>query len=213
MARLANLARILIGASLVIGGPAEAEPRNKALGTWLMVSAQLDPGGKNLPAYGPAPGSLLVFTADMHVIEVMTDSTTPKFASDARGHGTAEENQAAMAASIGWFGTYTVDENGDLSGDRVEGSTSQTGSVTYARARTSGSSWTATACQRASKGPKGRRSSSLGGAYPEASVHENASVQYRRLHPPLRMRGQDRFLRPRNAATIGEQRKARGARA
>ena len=28
-----------------------------------------------------------------------------------------------MAGSIGWFGTYTVDESGNLSGDRVEGST------------------------------------------------------------------------------------------
>jgi hypothetical protein len=105
------------------GSSAQNDSPNKLLGTWRMVSAQLDPDGRNLPAYGPAPSSLLVFTADMHVIEVMTDSTIPKFASTARGHGTAEENQAAMAGSIGWFGSYTVDENGDLNGDRVEGST------------------------------------------------------------------------------------------
>jgi Lipocalin-like domain len=53
----------------------------------------------------------------------MTDSTIPRFASNARGHGTAEENQAAMAGGIGSFGTYSVDENGELSGDLVEGST------------------------------------------------------------------------------------------
>jgi hypothetical protein len=114
---------MVIAACLAMAGSARAEAPNKVRGTWRMVSAQLDPDGKNLPAYGPAPKSLLVFTADMHVIEVMTDSTIPKFASNARGHGTAEENQAAMAGSIGWFGTYTVDDNGDLSGDRVEGST------------------------------------------------------------------------------------------
>ena len=102
---------------------AAAQSPNKVLGTWRMISAQLDPGGRNLPAYGPAPNSLMVFTPDMHIIEVMTDSTIPKFASNARGQGTAGENQAAMAGSIGWFGTYTVDENGDLDGDRVEGST------------------------------------------------------------------------------------------
>jgi hypothetical protein len=102
---------------------AQGNPLNKVLGTWRMVSAQLDPDGRNLPAYGPAPRSLLVFTSDMHVIEVMTDSTVPKFASNARGYGTAEENQAAMAGSIGWFGTYTVDESGELNGDHVEGST------------------------------------------------------------------------------------------
>jgi hypothetical protein len=64
----------------------------------------------------------LVSTADNYVIEVLTDSTIPKFAPSARGHGTAEENQAAMAGGKGWFGTHTVDENGELSGDRVEGS-------------------------------------------------------------------------------------------
>ena len=117
------IALIAAVASLLAVGSAAAEPLNKVLGTWRMVSAQLDPDGRNLPAYGPAPQSLLVFTADMHVIEVMTDSTIPKFASKARGQGTAEENRAAMAGSIGWFGTYTVDENGELSGDTVEGST------------------------------------------------------------------------------------------
>jgi Lipocalin-like domain len=123
MRMLKPIAFLIIGTSFIVAGPAEAEPPNKVLGTWRMVSAQLDPDGRNVPAYGPAPSSLLVFTADMHVIEVLTDSTIPKFASNARGHGTAEENQAAMAGSIGWFGAYTVDENGELSGDRVEGST------------------------------------------------------------------------------------------
>ena len=119
MPKLRSIA--LLATSIIMAASAEAEPLNKVLGTWRMVSAQLDPDG--LPAYGPAPKSLLVFTADMHVLEVMTDSTIPRFASNARGHGTAEENQAAMAGGIGWFGTYTVDENGELSGDHVEGST------------------------------------------------------------------------------------------
>ncbi len=123
MQRITTVAYIFIVGLLIAVGSAQAAPVNKVLGTWRMVSAQLNPDGKNVPAYGPAPRSLLVFTADMHVIEVLTDSTVPKFASNARGHGTAKENQAAMAGSIGWFGTYTVDENGDLSGDRVEGST------------------------------------------------------------------------------------------
>ena len=123
MQRITTVASTLVLALLISAGSAQANPLNKVLGTWRMVSAQLDPDGRNLPAYGSAPSSLLVFTADMHVIEVMTDSTVPKFTSSARGHGTAEENQSAMAGSIGWFGTYTVDKSGDLSGDRVEGST------------------------------------------------------------------------------------------
>lgn len=101
-----------------------AEPApNQVLGTWRMVSAQLDPDGRNVPAYGEQPNGLLVFTADMRFIEVLTDASLPRFASDARGQGTDAENRAAMAGGIGFFGTYTVDENGEFSGNRVEGST------------------------------------------------------------------------------------------
>ena len=113
----------LIAASVMVSGTAEAEPRNRVLGTWRMVSAQLDPDGRNMPAYGARPNSLLVFTPDMHFIEVLTDADVPKFASNVRGEGTAEENATAMAGSIGFFGTYAVDANGEFDGNRVEGST------------------------------------------------------------------------------------------
>ena len=101
---------------------AERAP-NKVAGTWTMVSARIDPDGRNQPAYGPKPSGMLVFTEDMHFVEVLTDSTVPKFASNVRGGGTDEENRKAMAGSIGFFGSYTVDGNGEFSGNRVGGST------------------------------------------------------------------------------------------
>ena len=97
--------------------------QNKVVGTWRMVSAQIDPDGKNQLPYGSAPNGLLAFTADMHFVEVLTDSTLPKFASDERGQGTAQENRAVMESTLGLFGTYSVDENGEFSGNRVTGST------------------------------------------------------------------------------------------
>jgi hypothetical protein len=96
---------------------------NQVLGTWRMMSATIDPGGKNIPAYGRKPHGLLVFTSDMHFVEVLTDADIPRFASNARGEGTDDENRMAMSRSIGFFGTYTVDENGEFSGNRVEGAT------------------------------------------------------------------------------------------
>lgn len=96
---------------------------NQVLGTWRMMSATIDPGGKNIPAYGRKPHGLFVFTSDMHFVEVLTDADIPRFASNARGEGTDEENRMAMSRSIGFFGTYTVDENGEFSGNRVEGAT------------------------------------------------------------------------------------------
>ena len=105
-------AALLIGLGLVVGS-AQAEPPNKILGTWRMVSAQIDPEGNNLPAYGPAPKSLLVFTADMHFVEVLTDSTVPKFASKARGTGRRRKTRwpwRAASASLApspWMSTAT----------------------------------------------------------------------------------------------------------
>ncbi|MBR0957242.1 lipocalin-like domain-containing protein [Bradyrhizobium japonicum] len=117
-----NLMLVALGICLM-SAPVNATPPNKVLGAWSMVSAQIDPEGKNLPAYGVRPSGLLTFTPDMHYIAVMTDSDIPRFASNVRGGGTDAENRAAMAGSIGFFGTHTVDENGEFSGNNVEGST------------------------------------------------------------------------------------------
>lgn len=108
---------------LVMSNIAVASPRNQLLGTWRMVSARLDPDGANVPAYGKRPNGLLSFTADMHFVEVLTDADVPRFASNARGQGTDMENRIAMASSIGFFGTYTVDDKGEFSGNQVDGST------------------------------------------------------------------------------------------
>lgn len=95
-----NLVLIALGACLM-SAPVHAAPPNKVLGTWRMVSAQIDPEGKNLPAYGVRPTGLLTFTPDMHFIEVLTDADVPRFASNVRGEGTDAENRAAMAAAAG----------------------------------------------------------------------------------------------------------------
>lgn len=102
---------------------AQTGPANQVVGTWRMVAARIDPDGKNLAAYGEKPNGLLVFTPDMHYVEVLTDADTLRFASNVRGEGTDSENREAMGRSIGHFGTYTVDQNGAFSGNRVEGST------------------------------------------------------------------------------------------
>lgn len=102
---------------------AQTTATNQIVGTWQMTSATIDPSGKNIPAYGERPNGLLVFTPDMHFVEVLTDADIPRFASNARGEGTDAENRAAMSRSIGFFGTYTVDETGEFSGNRVEGAT------------------------------------------------------------------------------------------
>lgn len=88
-----------------------------------MISAQTERNGRIEAPYGEQPNGMLAFTPDMRYVEVLTDSSLPPFASGVRGEGTDQENRAAMSASIGMFGTYTVDEDGQFSGNRVEGAT------------------------------------------------------------------------------------------
>lgn len=111
-----------LGAALlrVDAEPAQA---NEVLGTWQMVSATLEENGQIRHPYGPRPAGMLVFTSDMHFVEVLTDADAPRFASNKRGEGTDAENRRAMASSIGFFGTYTVDRSGRFTGNRVEGAT------------------------------------------------------------------------------------------
>lgn len=64
---------------------AQAAAENQVAGTRRMMSATIDPGGKNIAAYGEKPNGLLVFTPDMHFVEVLTDADVPRFSSNARG--------------------------------------------------------------------------------------------------------------------------------
>lgn len=118
----AIVAAVTLSAS-VHQAQAQAPRPNEVLGTWRMVSATLEENGEVSHPYGPRPAGMLVFTADMHFVEVLTDADTPNFASDKRGEGTDAENRRAMGSSIGFFGTYTVDHSGRFTGNRVEGAT------------------------------------------------------------------------------------------
>ena len=101
----------------------KASTKNQVAGTWRIVSAEIEQDGKKMLPFGPRPSGILSFTRDMHYVEVLTDPDIPHFASDAQGAGTAEENCTVVAKTIGLFGTYTVDDEGNLTGDKVEGCT------------------------------------------------------------------------------------------
>ncbi len=116
------IAAVMLSGRSALAQPAP-RPKNEIVGTWRMMSARLVDNGRETLPYGPRPAGMLVFTPDMHFVEVLTDPSVPRFASDRRGGGTDAENRRAMAGSIGFFGTYSVDGRGRFSGNRVEGST------------------------------------------------------------------------------------------
>src|SRR4051812_23026051 len=75
-------------------------------GAWTMVSNILDQGGTKTEPYGPDAKGSVILTSNGRVVLVITRADLPKFASNNRTTGTAEENKAAVAGSIAYFGTY-----------------------------------------------------------------------------------------------------------
>ena len=92
-------------------------------GTWTMVSNVLDQGGNKTEPYGTGAKGSVVLTKDGRVMLIITRADVPKFASNNRTTGTPEENKAAVAGSIAYFGTYTVNDADKMLVMHLEGST------------------------------------------------------------------------------------------
>lgn len=107
---------------LSIATPVAAQTPNKVSGTWQMIAATVEVNGKTSLPYGPEPRGKLVFTTDLHFVEFLHDPRIPRFKSSERGGGTDEENRAVMAGTLALYGRYTVDADGNFSGNTVEGS-------------------------------------------------------------------------------------------
>lgn len=102
--------------------PAAAQTPNKVVGTRRIVSATVEVNGTTSLPYGPERQGILVFTSDMRFIEFLHDPRVPRFKSNERGGGTDEGNRAVMAGTLALYGRYTVDGDGNFSGNTVEGS-------------------------------------------------------------------------------------------
>lgn len=96
---------------------------NPFVGTWRIVSANIEQDGERAQPFGPRPAGLLTFTPDLHFVEVLMDGDLPRFARDAIGQGTDEENRAAASRTIGIAGSYEIGPDGEFLGDTVEACT------------------------------------------------------------------------------------------
>ena len=99
--------------------------KNNVAGRWNLISAYMDNRGTPLNIFGSHPSGMLIFTEDLHFIVVINNPDIPKFVSGDRLKGTPEEYKAAVVNSLGVYGTYTTDENGDFLEEQVLGSTFQ----------------------------------------------------------------------------------------
>jgi len=107
---------MLLSAMLSIGVADSAAGQQKSLaqqviGTWSYVSVQdVQKDGNRLQPFGPSPSGVAVFEPNGQFVIVLTRPGLPKYASNNRLNGTAEENKATAQGSLAQFGTYIVNE-------------------------------------------------------------------------------------------------------
>jgi hypothetical protein len=116
------LSASLVGLA-VPAGKSSAQTAKDIVGTWTIVSNVTDQAGKKTEPYGPNPKGIMVLDSNGRYIIAVGRSDLPKFASNNRTTGSAEENAAVVHGSIFHFGTYSVNEADKTLNFRIETST------------------------------------------------------------------------------------------
>jgi hypothetical protein len=101
----------IVGTS-VFAGFSAAQTVNDLVGAWTLVSDEnLRPDGSRVQVMGPDPQGLAIFLADGRYSLQILRASRPKFASNNRMEGTAEENKAAVQGANPHWGRYAVNES------------------------------------------------------------------------------------------------------
>ena len=88
---------------------AGAQTVKDLVGTWALESdTNTTPDGRTVQPFGPNPQGTAIFDSDGHFAIINSRSDLPKFTSNNRMQGTAQENAAIVHGSIAFFGTYSV---------------------------------------------------------------------------------------------------------
>jgi hypothetical protein len=106
----------------MLPGNAAAQTAKDIVGTWKQVTnINIAPDGRRSEPFGPNPNAIITFDANGRFVTVTTRPDVPKFGSNNRMQGTAEENKAMVQGGIAYFGTYSVVDKVIV--EKVEGST------------------------------------------------------------------------------------------
>ena len=114
--------RIIVGVSaattvglVFLAGLAVAQMKSlkeQLVGTWLVVTVEnIRPDGRRFQSLGSNPKGIMMFDANGRFSFQLARPGRPKFASDNRLQGTAEENKATVQGSLSYYGKYSVEES------------------------------------------------------------------------------------------------------
>ena len=77
-----------------------AQTAKDFVGTWMLVSAITERDGDKSDTFGPNAKGVLMFDANGHYMITFIGASLPKFASNNRATGTADENKAVVGGSL-----------------------------------------------------------------------------------------------------------------
>lgn len=77
-------------------------------GSWTLVSVYVEQDGKKVEPFGAKPRGSMILTPDGRFSTILLRESLPKFASNSRMKGSAEENQAVVQGSLAHYGRYSV---------------------------------------------------------------------------------------------------------
>jgi hypothetical protein len=88
---------------------AGAQTAKDLVETWALESdTSTTADGRTIQPFGAQPNGMAIFDSAGHFAIINSRPDLPKFASNNRMHGTAEENEAIVHGSFAFFGTYSV---------------------------------------------------------------------------------------------------------
>jgi Lipocalin-like domain len=108
VAKLALMAAWAFQAIAFSGSNALAQSASDVVGTWTLVSSVTEKDGKRTEQFGSGAKGMMSLDADGHFMLTIIGPDLPRFASNNRATGTAEENHAIVRKSIAMIGTYSI---------------------------------------------------------------------------------------------------------
>jgi lipocalin-like protein len=106
MAKPAATALLLLAIG-VSSGDTLAQSAGELVGTWTLVSSVSEKDGKKVHQFGPDAEGMMSLDSQGYFMITIIGADIPRFASNNRNSGTAEENKAVVQNSIATFGTYS----------------------------------------------------------------------------------------------------------
>ena len=98
----------LSGATAVWAQEKSSNLAQQVQGSWTLVSVYVEQDGKKVEQFGAKPRGSMILTPDGRFSMILMRESLPKFASNNRMKGSAEENQAVVQGSLAHYGRYKV---------------------------------------------------------------------------------------------------------